>query len=59
MTVEIRELVIHAKVSVPDHDGISRQRTEYGLETVRDERWIQTVVRRVLEQLRDEGWGPR
>jgi len=59
MTVEIRELVIQAKVSMPEDTMALAQAPDSGWERGREERLIQTITRRVLEQLRDEGWGPR
>jgi hypothetical protein len=59
MTVEIRELVIQAKISMPEDTMAPAQAPDSGWERIREERLIQTITRRVLEQLRDEGWGPR
>ncbi|MEZ0603990.1 hypothetical protein ACAX43_17800 [Paraburkholderia sp. IW21] len=30
-----------------------------GQERLQEERWIRMITRRVMEQLREEGWGPR
>jgi hypothetical protein len=55
MTIEIRELVIQAKVTASE-DGMPTSPLSPGNG---QERLIQTITRRVLEQLREEGWGPR
>lgn len=60
MTIEIRELVIRAKVTASD-DGMPAQPLSPGdgQERLQEERWIRMITRRVMEQLREEGWGPR
>jgi hypothetical protein len=60
MTIEIRELVIQAKVTASEDDmPTSPLSPGNGPECREEERLIQTITRRVLEQLREEGWGPR
>lgn len=57
MTIEIRELVIQARVTAPDERGTPA--VAASLSPAQEERWIETVSRRVLEQLREDGWGQR
>ena len=59
MTVEIRELVIQATVSMPDETATPVQSGGNARQRIEEERWVQAVVQRVLEKLREEGWGPR
>ena len=52
MTIEIRELVIQARVLSEDKQpllsGLARMPPE--------EEWVEAVSRRVLENLRERGW---
>lgn len=58
MTVEIRELVIQAKVTTRHESGATRAiRADSASERIREERLIQSITRRVIEQLRDHEWG--
>jgi hypothetical protein len=60
MTVEIRELVIQAKVTSSGEEPMAPARPAHGgQEHIHEARLAKTVVRLVLEKLRDEGWGPR
>jgi Family of unknown function (DUF5908) len=60
MTIEIRELVIQAKVSSPDdRDAVRTQACPGVDDRILEERLIQLITRRVFEQLRDEGWGQK
>ncbi|MBV8042103.1 DUF5908 family protein [Pluralibacter sp.] len=56
MTIEIRELVIEARVS--DASGSSAPWRERRTDRDKDEeaRWIALISQRVMEQLREE-WG--
>lgn len=57
MTIEIRELVIEARVN--DANGSSPPWQERRLEQDKDEeaRWIALISQRVMEQLREERGG--
>ncbi|CAE6749194.1 hypothetical protein R69927_02083 [Paraburkholderia domus] len=60
MTLEIRELVIQAKVVSPEDSAPTvAPQLSLALEQFQEERLIRAVTRRVIEQLRDEGWGAR
>lgn len=56
MTIEIRELVIEARIV--DGNGSSSPWREHRTDQDRDEeaRWIALISQRVMEQLREE-WG--
>ena len=58
MTIEIRELVIQAKVVAGEERlpsatrGIAQQKAD-------EARWVELIAQRVLEKLREEGgWRP-
>lgn len=57
MTVEIRELIIQAKIT----DTASSQPTATRIQMpdfIRGkEEWVDIIIRRVLEQLQEQGWG--
>ena len=58
MTIEIRELVIQARVAAGEERqsitqrGIAQQKAD-------EARWVELITQRVLEKLREEGgWNP-
>ncbi|MDA8481213.1 DUF5908 family protein [Citrobacter sp. Awk 4] len=58
MTVEIRELIIQAKIT----DSASSQPVVTRIQMpevtrYRDEQLVDMITRRVLEQLQEQGWG--
>ncbi|CAQ85436.1 MULTISPECIES: DUF5908 family protein [Photorhabdus] len=60
MTVEIRELLIQAKV-VPSTRPTESERQNHSLiqESLDEATWVETIKREVLAALRDEeGWRP-
>ncbi|MGF6903062.1 DUF5908 family protein [Paraburkholderia sp. GAS348] len=59
MTLEIRELVIQAKVVGPEENAAAPPPLSFAQERIQEERLVQAVTRRIIEQLRDEGWGVR
>lgn len=63
MTVEIRELVIQARVTTGDACGTkpagSATPVDLASERIREERLIQTITRKVIEQLRDREWSDK
>jgi len=55
MTVEIRELVIQARVSSPGGDSEPAPMRGVAQEKASEARWVELIARRVLELLREEG----
>lgn len=58
MTIEIRELVIQARVVDDDSTGKDAPRTTVA-DRMQEARLVELVAKRVLERLRDQGWGER
>ncbi|MFJ3368114.1 DUF5908 family protein [Pseudomonas sp. NPDC086251] len=57
MTIEIRELVIQAKIAAPEPTKAHPAPRSLAQEKVDEARWIETITQRVLEKLREErGW---
>ncbi|WP_080417851.1 DUF5908 family protein [Burkholderia ubonensis] len=55
MTVEIRELVIQAKVAAPDSEPAAAPVRTIAQAKATEARWVELVARRVLDMLREEG----
>jgi hypothetical protein len=52
MTVEIRELVIQARVTTEDQQSPALPPTR----TLSEQEWVEMITRRVLECLGEQGW---
>lgn len=58
MTIEIKELVIQARVV--DDDSALKDASRTALtDRMQETRLVDLVTKRVLERLRDQGWGGR
>nr|WKF60506.1 hypothetical protein HUO10_005027 [Paraburkholderia busanensis] len=58
MTVEIKELVIQARI-VDDDSAIKDASRTTVADRMQEARLVELVTKRVLERLRDQGWGER
>ncbi|NDO82521.1 hypothetical protein CJP72_17570 [Citrobacter sp. NCU1] len=58
MTVEIRELIIQAKITDvgPSQPAVTRIQLPEVTQH-QDEQLVDMIIRRVLEQLQEQGWG--
>lgn len=55
MTVEIRELVIQARVTPGSAEGAPAPSRSIAQSRAEEARWVELVARRVLELLREQG----
>jgi hypothetical protein len=55
MTIEIRELVIQARVTASEETAPASPFRSRAQEKAEEARWVEIITQRVLEKLREEG----
>lgn len=55
MTIEIRELVIQARVSAPEEAPPRAPVRSIAQEKADEARWVEIIAQRVVDKLREEG----